>query len=449
MDETKMKYVFCLAFLCLMSFAGPGSTEEMPASTQTASTPWTLEDCLRYAQAHSPLIEQAKENVKVASGQKWGSAGQFLPRLSLDSAYSHNSVSALGSLGSSFGKSIRPSLVSQDVYIHSFSASQTLFSWGMKPVFSAGTAGVRRAKAQYRKAANDLNYNVQKAWFAALFTKQSLEIAQTAESVARDNYETSQQLYKEGKVSHFDVSRAKVSWVNARTNVIAAENAERLSQEALRTVLGLPIGELFKPEGQFPEDIANVDVNERLNYALSHRPELEEINHLTKQTAEGVELARAGLLPALGVNYKYSWEGANLTAVKDDYYRSWTAGAFLSIPIFDGGSSWGRLSAAKAGLKSLRAADRAAKDGVALEVRQAFLSLNDAAERLPAQKENVETAQENLRIAQERYALGLLSQLELKDAELSLTQAQTQYAKALFDYNVARAALDRAVGEPF
>ena len=84
-----------------------------------------------------------------------------------------------------------------------------------------------------------------------------------------------------------------------------------------------------------------------------------------------------------------------------------------------------------------------------MEVKRAFLGLTDALERLPAQKENMETAQENLRIAQERYALGLLSQLELKDAELSLTQAQTLYAKALFEYNVARAALNRAVGEPY
>ena len=63
-----------------------------------------------------------------------------------------------------------------------------------------------------------------------------------------------------------------------------------------------------------------------------------------------------------------------------------------------------------------------------------------------AQRENVNTAQENLRIATERYKLGLLSQLELKDAELSLTEAETNYQRALYDYSVSLAQLEKAQG---
>ena len=58
----------------------------------------------------------------------------------------------------------------------------------------------------------------------------------------------------------------------------------------------------------------------------------------------------------------------------------------------------------------------------------------------------INTAQENLRIATERYKLGLLSQLELKDAELSLIEAETSYSRALYDYSVGLAALEKAQG---
>ncbi len=448
MHETKIKRILLCALFGIV-LGMPVFAEDTSTTPQGSTMTWTLEDCLRYAMDHTPRMAQAKENVSAATGRKWSASGQFLPQLSLNSIYSHSSVAPSGSLGSSSRSAIRPYLFSQDVYTHAFSASQTLFSWAMKPTFSSGEAEVRRAQAQYRQTANDLTADVHNAWFTVLFAKQSRLIAQTAEAVARENHETAKQLYKEGKASHFDVSRAKVSWVNARTEIIATQNAERLAIESLRTVVGMPSDQPWAPEGRFPEDVVSVDLDQELRRALSNRPELEDVKHLEKQSAESVEQARAGLLPALGANYTYSWEGANLTANKNDHFRSWSAGAAFSIPIFDGGSSWGRLREAKAGLRSIRATEQSTKDSIVLEVKRAFLGLTDALERLPAQKENMETAQENLRIAQERYALGLLSQLELKDAELSLTQAQTLYAKALFEYNVARAALNRAVGEPY
>jgi len=84
---------------------------------------------------------------------------------------------------------------------------------------------------------------------------------------------------------------------------------------------------------------------------------------------------------------------------------------------------------------------------IKLEVRKAIFDMEEARERIEAQEENVELARENLRIAEERYRLGLMSEIELRDAQLSLTQAETDYFQALYDHNVAGAFLDRAIGK--
>jgi len=84
---------------------------------------------------------------------------------------------------------------------------------------------------------------------------------------------------------------------------------------------------------------------------------------------------------------------------------------------------------------------------IKLEVRKAIFDMEEARERIEAQKENVKLARANLRIAEERYRLGLMSEIELRDAQLSLTQAETDYFQALYDYNVASAFLDRAIGK--
>jgi outer membrane protein TolC len=64
-----------------------------------------------------------------------------------------------------------------------------------------------------------------------------------------------------------------------------------------------------------------------------------------------------------------------------------------------------------------------------------------------AQKENTSAARENLNIAQQRYKTGLISDVEVREAQLALGQAESNYHQALYDYNVAIAALNRAVGK--
>jgi outer membrane protein TolC len=298
-------------------------------------------------------------------------------------------------------------------------------------------------------AQNDLTLNAKKAFFTSLYAKQLLTISQAAEAVALENLETARNLYKEGRVSTFDVSRASVRNVNARTGTISARNTQTVALENLRLLLSLEPGETMEIEGEFPEEPLDTPLTEQLKSALARRPEL----HLAKANEElqisARELARAGFLPTVFAGFSYSWEGREFApGSRSGDYKYWTAKAGVSIPLFDGLFSIGRYKAQKAGVAQAREQSRAAADGVVMEVRQHYYALANSKESLAAQLENVETAGENLRIAQERYKMGLLSLLDLKDAELSNIDARTQQIKTLYDYNVARTSLERAVGLP-
>jgi hypothetical protein len=86
------------------------------------------------------------------------------------------------------------------------------------------------------------------------------------------------------------------------------------------------------------------------------------------------------------------------------------------------------------------------KESIALEVRTAYLNLQDAAKRLEVARKGLEQATEALRLARVRYEAGVSLQLEISDAELAYTQAQTNLVTAQFDYLDAYAALQKAVG---
>lgn len=415
----------------------------MPAAAQeTSSATWTLARCLSRAMEVNPGMLAAREGIKAAQGRNMMAISEFMPKLNWNSLYIDNSyVPAAGSARASYG--------SDDFYLSSLSADMNLFSWRMAPLRRTMKANTRVARLKLASTQNDLTLDVKKSFYSALYTKQLLAIAQAAESVALENLETARNLYAQGRVSTFDVSRASVRRVNARTAAISARNSQTMALENLRLLLSLPSDEAFDIDGVFPEEEFSASLSEELGLARARRPEL----HLAKAgedlQASAKELARAGFLPTVFTNFSYSWEGRQFApGSRDGDYKYWTGKVGISIPLFDGMFSIGRYKAEKAALSQVKEQSKAAEDGVVMEVRQHYYSLANALESLAAQKENVETAAENLRIAQERYKMGLLSLLDLKDAELSHIESRTQQIKALYDYNTAKTSLERAAGFP-
>lgn len=428
----------CALLVPAMLLAAPAAAQEEAVPAK----PWTMERCLSRAMQINPSMQAAREGLKAAKGQNLMAISEFVPRVNWNSVYIDNSyVPSPGSSRASYGEDA--------FYLSTLSADLNVFSWRMAPLRRTMKANTKVAALKLAGAQNDLTLNVKKAFFTSLYAKQLLTISQAAEAVALENLETARNLYKEGRVSTFDVSRASVRHVNAKTGTISARNTQTVALENLRLLLSLEPGETMEIEGEFPEEPLDTPLTDQLKAALARRPEL----HLAKAGEElqisARELARAGFLPTVFAGFSYSWEGREFAPGSNSGdYKYWTAKAGVSIPLFDGMFSIGRYKAQKAGVAQAREQSRAAADGVVMEVRQHYYALANSKESLAAQQENVETAAENLRIAQERYKMGLLSLLDLKDAELSIIEARTQQIKTLYDYNVARTSLERAVGLP-
>ena len=417
------------------------------AKITTGQESWTLDKCLEYAYQNSPRLKVAQKSIDEAEGQAQSSAAILYPQLNFSTSYTKNSPAPFGSFGGSIPNSrIRPSFVSADVYEHAFGLNYTLFSWKIKPTLEIASANVNRLQADFRQTKSELTLEVKKAYYTVMFTDQLVKIGSQAEEVAKNNYETTEKLYKEGKVSHFDVSRSKVRWVNSQSDLIEAKNYYQTALEALRTLMSLPADMELGLSGSLSEEMMEISVEEALHKAYANRPELQSLSFLEKVSSSTINLEKAARLPSFTLTYNYGWQANDLYSGPDKYFKYWTFLGKISLPIFDGFTAKGRIKAAKANLERVKDSKEQLQDLIDLEVRQAFLTFQAAKDRILAQRENVNTAQENLRIATERYKLGLLSQLELKDAELSLTEAETNYQRALYDYSIGLAQLEKAQG---
>jgi outer membrane protein TolC len=163
----------------------------------------------------------------------------------------------------------------------------------------------------------------------------------------------------------------------------------------------------------------------------------------------GITVARKSGLPSVSLGYTESYTP---TATAGSQTTSGETTLSLSLPLYDSGSVAGKVTQARASLASAQTAQRQEIDSVVLEVRKAYLNVQQSLAEVRSAREELAKADEGYRLARLRYSAGVTSSsytsplLELSDAQKTLSTAQKDYVNALYDYNDYRSALDKAVG---
>jgi len=403
----------------------------------------SLDNCINFALANNQELKIAQKRIIEAEGRKNEAFGNFLPRLNLSGSYTRLKEAPRMTV-SIFGIEESFELGPQDLYSTQLSLGQPLFTWGK--IYQGNrqaNLNYRLVNEEYKQVKNSLIFEVKRAFYNVLLVKQFVAIAEEAVNVADTHFKTTERLYKEGRVSDYDVSRAKVQLVSNQTKLIKAKNSLKLAKEELSILLNAKLEEEWDITGEFPFDKREVNLEDALHKALAERAEIRQLMIQEEMGEISIKLARAENRPNLDflANYQYTNPFYN----REEWGGTWNAVLSLNFPLFNGLSDLGRVKQAKARLEQVKILKSQVEERIKLEVRKAFFDMEEAQERIEAQKENVELARKNLRIAEERHRQGLMSEIEVRDAQLSLTQAETDYFQALYDYDVASAFLDKAV----
>jgi outer membrane protein TolC len=186
-----------------------------------------------------------------------------------------------------------------------------------------------------------------------------------------------------------------------------------------------------------------------LKEALATRPEVMQAESNMAAAERGIVIARTSELPTASIQAGY-WDERNFTGTT----RVQEPRVFLTfnIPIYDGGLARARNAQARAAVSSAETSQRQAADLVTLDVQQAYLNLVQARDQVVVANQALAQAQAGQLLARVRYEAGVSAHagisplIELSGAQVALTAAETNQVNALYDYNAARAQLDRAVG---
>lgn len=426
-----------------------------PATAQEAASRLTMLDAIGLALKQNPAIKESKEKVTSAKDQIGVSRAGLLPQLNFQGSYYYGNAFAaspgllsattpagpggISGFPSSFGNE------ASNYYIYRFTVNQLLFDFGKTPGQVAGSrASLQQAGEDLAGTRQQVALDTRTAYYGYLSALKALKVAEENVRQNQELLKQAQGFYQAGVRARIDVTKAEANLFDAEAGLIRAKNLVNVSRVGLMTVLGLktwPYGAL--------EDILEVEdrpqnLDDLRAQALNQRPEILRNRYQQEGGQAAIRVARAGFYPALNSTASYGWQGA--TYPLND---SWWLGVTMNVPLFQGLGTANSLRQARANLRASKANAEVLTLDITKEVEQTFLDVNSAREVIRATKKAREAAAENLRLAAGRYKTGVGNIIEVTDAQVQFAQADLNYVRALYDYRVAEAKLDKAVGKSF
>jgi outer membrane protein TolC len=286
---------------------------------------------------------------------------------------------------------------------------------------------------------------VVSAYLKELLSGENVRVAEASVKSTQEDLARAQARQEQGQALLSDVLSAQVQLAHAKADLIRARNEAAVAQAALNVAMGVAEDAPHQAQGSLGETTFETGtLAERQQRALAARPDYQQVLIGKEKAKNGVSMARAEFLPTL--NAFGSWEADNQTFASRGG-NNWAAGASLNFNLFDGGARRARVAELHARERQAEALRAQMASAIRLQVREAFLNLTAARERVEVSRESVSQAQESLRILQNRYEAGLATITDVLAAETAHSRAQQGFLNAFFDYRIAFATLELATGE--
>lgn len=330
-----------------------------------------------------------------------------------------------------------------------FNASMPLVNASLWKSLSISAMDVELAIEQARSSKLAMTSQVKKGFYAVLLANDSYRVFKQSYDNAVENYQDIQQKYEQGAVAEYDLIRADVTVKNTEPNLLQAENALAIAQWQLKALLGMDLELPIACEGElaeFKEDLFGDFLGTETH--LDGNTDLRQLDLQAEQLRKTLTMQKFDFLPTLSLTGLYQWSAMN-NDFKFKNYR-WNPysmiGVSLSVPLFTGGSRYNKIRQTRVSINQLSLQREDTERNLQLSVRQQKDNMQTCVKRFDAARKGVEQAERGYAISRKRYDTGAGTWLEMNDSELALTQAKLNLNQAIYDYMVAKAELEKILG---
>jgi len=413
----------------------------------------TLAEAVRIAIERHPDVAKARVAAGALQGKIREVRAQALPDISITGSFTR--VRDPGLLNSAGIDQFPPELI-----IALSPVGVNLFDYRLtvkQPLYTAGKVGTalrlasveaEGAMADVDRATQNLALEVARAFYGLLWAgKYERQVAETQRQ-RQLHAEMARTRFTNGVATEVDVLRLEVAVANGQPDLVRARNAVKQARALLNYYLGRPIEEPTEADGDFQnQPWEKNDLDALIQEAERRRPELARLRIAERSAATQLQLARAENKLRADFSSNYGIMSRLPSNLLNSKFVRWDFGVNFTLPVFDGFKRSGLVWQATSNERATRLEREKTQQQIRLALQQGLDEIAAARETIAAARANVEQAGKVLRMTEANYKYGAATTLDIVDAQLALTTAQTNLLRGLYDYSVARASLRWTMGD--
>ena len=400
----------------------------------------TLQQAIDIAVAKSPVLAAARANERLTQIPVSLARTGVFPNVSASATSTHNNSSTFA--GRSFGSSTSRGL--------NVNVKQLIYDGGkvIAEIHQARANAVAGSQT-YERNLETLSFNVAQAYYAALQAHAATQVAQQVVHENQVNESLVRAQVSAGVAPRIDIVTAHVPTVQAQVALIRAQGTEASAYGAFANELGLDPNSAIRPSltgaNSTSTLVTVLPYDQAVTRALALRPDYLAAASTVQAAQYNVQAQRSGYFPTLSGSASYGTNSTTVTGT--NFAPSSSAGITLSIPIFDQGVTRAQTEQAQAQLDLANAQLAQTKLGVELNVQQALVGLTADEAAVKQAQAALASAQESVKATQAQYKAGVTTLVNLLQAQVNLTSAETDELNALYTLRQAEQTYIYALGE--
>ena len=410
-------------------------------SQQSVKDSLTLQQAVKLALTNQPLLKQAVEDINAAEAKIKEQNSFYYPRVNGDISYTRiGPVPTIQFGGAGF------TLAPNDNYDAHISASQLVYDFGKRNALVDLVKSYKLSSEDKLKLIKtNLSYQTVKVFFTILFTEKGIDVNNEQINTLKKHIELTTKKVQSGSATDFDILTTKVRVASAENQKIDLENNLNKEKIYLKNLLGWPPDKKLILSGNINADSSLFSNESLIEVAFQKRPEMKLARDVENSAVVSKQVASLTDLPSLNIIASYGFRNGyepNLDVLRGN----WAAGVNASIPIFNGNLRDAKVEEAEANLKSSSAKILELERQIRSQVEQAEADLKASNLKIKNSELQVKQARDAVSRAQVKYRDGVITNLDLIDAETSLSEAELLRLRVSYDNVINTYSLMKAIG---
>ncbi len=422
--------------------------------TAQKSVEMSLEDCIKYGMENNKAIKVAAEKVTSAKLKREEAGTTGLPGLSLQAGYTRLSEVDPFAITLPFGGSMQTFTVSPSI-LNNYSAKLTL----TQPVFTGFKIDLNKEISDQTIVASlfdlqseksKLKYTISNAYWSLYKVIEGKKVIDEYIKMIEARLKDLKNFFKQGLITENELLKLEVQLSSAKVQRLEAENGREMATLLLLNSMDMPYDtEITLKLGILDEQANQNLVLDALNaQALLARPEIKAMEVRLNTRKSAIELTKSAWYPDVYFigNYNYSRPNQRIVPSKDEFNGTWDVTLSLSYTLWNWNATSIRTQQAESDLAQTNYQYQMIKDGILIEVKQAYLNYIANKSRIDLAQNTVKQAEENNRVSSNLFKQGLIKNSDLIDAEVALFESKIKLVTSVSDLRIAEALLDKAIG---